>query len=167
MTFDAEWAGIKADVAAGGPVTRLASAGDGDSGSGSGDVVSAPQAWRTAAAGVEAVAGNAAKALSTMDLLQEGVRGLKCPGVESLGAQRALFDSWKSYLGRVRTRTTALQGQFTMAGKAQHDGDTGTGSLLRKVGEDARIASGISSVTTGDAYRDTPRLGGGPDLLEA
>lgn len=166
MTFDAEWARIKQEVAAGGPVTRLASADDGGTGGGSGDVVSTPQAWRAAAAGVEAVAGNAAKALSTLSFLQEGVQGMKVTGVECVGAQSRLYDSWNDYMNRVRSRTTALQGQFTSAGKAQHQGDSGVGSSLNNVGEDSLIASHISSVVNGDAYKDTPELGGGPDTWE-
>lgn len=166
MTFEAEWARIKQEVAVEKPVTRLASADDGGSGGGGGDVVSTPQAWRTAASGAEAVAGNAGKALATLLLQQEGLQGMKSAGVECVGAQSALYDSWNDYLSRVRSRTTALQGQFTKAGKAHHQGDGDAGSLIHN-GEDIRLASGFGVIVDGDGYRDTPQLGGGADAWEA
>lgn len=164
-SFDAEWSQIKQEAVAGGLVSRLASADDGSKG-GAGDVVSTPVAWRDAAAGVETLAGNAKKALSALLLLQGGLGGLKSTGVERVGAQGALYNSWNDYVSRVQARTSALQGQFSLAGQVQHQGDGRAKSVLESGGGDKRIASGIGALDDGQGDKDTPQLGGGPDYLD-
>ncbi|MEU7044556.1 hypothetical protein AB0A77_26330 [Streptomyces varsoviensis] len=142
-SFEGEWTRLKAEASAGSGV-RLASA-DGGSG-GSGGVKSKKEAWDAAAAGVEALAENAKKTLTSLENGQKGMgKGGGPGGVESLAAQRELYASWKRYLDAVRGRCAGLKGPLEKAGTAQHENDAEAVSLFQRLG---------------DRYKDTPAVGG-------
>ncbi|MEV0262207.1 hypothetical protein AB0I49_12765 [Streptomyces sp. NPDC050617] len=141
--FEAEWAQLKKETSAGSGM-RLASAGGGSGGSG--EVKSKKDVWNSAASGVERLAGNAKKALTSLEQGQKGMgKGGGAGGVASSAAQRELYGSWKHYLDEVRGRCEALKGPLEKAGKVQHENDKETKSLFDKLG---------------DQYKDTPAVGG-------
>ncbi|MFE7114495.1 hypothetical protein ACFU99_03610 [Streptomyces sp. NPDC057654] len=143
-SFEAEWAQLKEETSAGSGM-RLASAGGGSAG-GSGGVKSKKDVWDAAASDVEKLAGNAKKALTSLEKGQKGMgKGGGAGGVASLAAQHELYGSWKHYLDEVRGRCEGLKGPLEKAGRTQHGNDKETKSLFDKLG---------------DQYKDTPAVGG-------
>jgi hypothetical protein len=147
MSFADEWARIKQEVS-GGPVMTLAHA-DGSGGTGGdGDLASDQAAWNAAAQGVGTLAGNLAKAGTTLYTAQEGMdTSLQASdsSFQTLAAQGELHAAWSGYLTGLQDKCAALERQLTAAGTALCISDEGARALFGQV----------------DAlFKDTPAVGG-------
>ncbi|WP_236240112.1 hypothetical protein [Streptomyces sp. CC228A] len=118
----------------------LASASPG--GGGNDDLKNDKAVWSRAGSDVAAVAVNVRKALGQLESRQKGAT---ITGVESAGAQRELYASWKRYLEGVAGRCSSLQGPLERAGKDQYANDHDIGEDLQRVTK---------------KYVDTPATGG-------
>ncbi|UWE07715.1 hypothetical protein [Actinacidiphila bryophytorum] len=157
MTFEAEWAGIKQEVA-GGPVLTLAhadAAADGGGGGGTPDATGGDSgmasdiaAWKAAAKGVGTLADNLSKAGTKLYEAQQGMdtslQFSDCT-FETLTAQGQLHPSWSGYVNSLLTRCGALQKQLEAAGATLCVSDEVVKAEFDKLD---------------DPYKDTPAVGG-------
>ncbi|MFG1807854.1 hypothetical protein [Streptomyces sp. NPDC049040] len=154
MTFEAEWAGIKQEVADR-PVLTLAhadAAADGggtpDTTGGDAGTASDIAAWKAAAKGVGALADNLSKAGTKLYEAQQGMdtslQFSDCT-FETLTAQAELHPTWGGYVNSLLTRCGALQKQLEAAGATLHASD----EVVRAEFD-----------TLDDGYNDTPAVGG-------
>lgn len=135
MAWD-EWEQLKAEAAAN------SGGGPSPDGVASGDVTSRRKVWATAGERLKRLDEPIGKALTR---LGDSQTGLDVSGVRSAAAQRALYDSWKSYVGQVSKRCGDLGVLLENAGHTLSKSD----EQLR--GELERI---------GSQYQDTAAVGG-------
>lgn len=159
-SFDAEWAQIKKEVATAG-VTRLASAKDGGGGN-PGGVQSAPEAWRTAAQGVEGLVAKVKAAETGIAGQADRRDGDISTNVAMYDAASRVSDTWTDYLARVQRRCTALGRQLAMAGDIQARNDQQTGEELRRyhLRDEQRLTDGFNGLDDGPGYADSDYIPG-------
>jgi hypothetical protein len=136
VSFEEEWAGLKADAEA---RLQLAEAGgDGDpgwaTGSGDGGLKTAKAPWTRASTGVGDVRGDLGKALGTLADRQQGA-GTGDAGVDgftSTTSQATLYSSWKTRLDLVGRECGELVDKLAKAGSDHYRNDEAIGDAFRE-----------------------------------
>jgi hypothetical protein len=134
MSFEEEWAGLKADA----EVRLQLAESDGDpswsTGSGNGDLKTAKAPWNTASSGVGDVRGNLNSALGTLTDRQQGA-GTGAPGVDgftSTGSQATLYRSWKTQLDLLGRECGELVDKLAKAGNDHYKNDQAIADAFRE-----------------------------------
>ncbi|MET9556398.1 hypothetical protein [Streptomyces sp. NPDC006645] len=120
MTFDEEWAQLKADAA-----TRmnLATAGDGG-GPGDGDLKTSKTAWNRAATSIAELRGDLKKAAVRLDDGQTGLgAGDAVTGFVTGAAQAGVHQTWQRYLNLVGRECGEVAGKLRHAGNDLYKND--------------------------------------------
>ncbi|MFJ9813479.1 hypothetical protein ACIRTB_35190 [Streptomyces sp. NPDC101158] len=107
------------------------------------DLKTDKRAWVKAGEGVTGLKEGVGKALTALDSGQAGLGDDK--GIQSAAAQKELYDSWKKYVGDVKSRCDALGGLLQASG---HDLTKPDESLVADLGALAA------------KYADTEAVGG-------
>lgn len=134
MSFEQEWAGLKADASA-----RMELAGAGDepgwaTGGGDGDLKTGRSPWTKASAGVGEVRGTVTGALGTLTDKQQGA-GVEDAGVNgftSTAAQRGAYTSWKTRLDLVGRECGEVADKLEKAGNDHYENDQAIGEAFRE-----------------------------------
>lgn len=134
MSFDEEWAGLKADASA-----RLQLAGAGDdpgwaTGRDGGGLKTAKSPWTRASTGVGEVRGSLGSALGTLTDEQKGA-GTGDAGVDgftSTAAQHSVYNSWKTRLDLVGRECEELRDKLAKAGNDHYKNDQAIGDAFRE-----------------------------------
>lgn len=134
MSFEEEWAGLKAEGSA-----RLQLAGAGDepgwaTGDGGGDLKTGKSPWTKASGGVDEVRGTLTGALGTLADKQEGARpgDAGVDGFTSTAAQHSVHTSWKTRLDLVARECGELSDKLTKAGNDHYKNDQAIGDAFRE-----------------------------------
>ncbi|WP_405678182.1 hypothetical protein OG292_28100 [Streptomyces sp. NBC_01511] len=121
MTFDEEWAQLKAEAA-----TRmnLAAAGDGG-GSGDGDLKTSKAAWSRAATSIAELRGDLKKATVKLDDGQAGLGGSDntVTGFVTGSAQTGVYQTWWRYLNLVGRECGEVAGKLRHVGNDLYKND--------------------------------------------
>ena len=134
MSFEEEWAGLKAQGSA-----RMQLAGAGDepgwaAGGNGGDLKTAKAPWTKASSGVAEVRGTLSGALGTLTDKQQGT-GTGDAGVDgftSTAAQHEVYSSWKTRLDLVGRECGELSDKLTKAGSDHYKNDQAVGDAFRE-----------------------------------
>ncbi|MFF2188109.1 hypothetical protein [Streptomyces sp. NPDC058155] len=121
MTFDEEWAQLKADAAT---RMKLAAAGDGG-GSGDGDLKTSKVAWSKAATSIAELRGDLKKATVKLDDGQTGLgpSDSTVTGFVTGSAQSGVHRTWQRYLNLVGRECGEVAGKLQNAGNDLYKND--------------------------------------------
>ncbi|OEJ96062.1 hypothetical protein [Streptomyces thermolilacinus] len=86
----------------------------GEGGGSSGDLRTRKQAWTRAGEGVKGLKADISEGLKKLAAGQSGVA--ESSGCQSAAAQKELYDSWRSYVGKVSERCGTVGGLLERAG---------------------------------------------------